>query len=937
MITKKKGLLIGALALSCCATLGLGAGLTGLAATQSPAPQTTETQTTETTPNNAAYYVNKEESDVGYRMDPNSILNGVLADLALDDKLTIRNVIDLEEMEAQDKPFIHLQPIVSEVGKAEYTKITLEIIDTYDASNYLKIQIGATPQHEDDSTTGYFLACASNGQKLTGYESSMDKLHINNQYGQWSVFSFSCNISHSSGTGFYYNTKEKQIFAVDYRGTKKMIIDLDDPAFFGTYLWDGFTTNEVYCRVSCGSYKKDRASIMVSQYGNYDLSKAELHDEVAPALTINYGEYTKENLPSALRGSKYKVFEASSFDTVDGSVETDVKVYTDYYSPNKKEVTVRSGYFTPKLTQPHYVVYTATDAHGNISEEVLTINVVSACDPLRINFENVAYTTVEGDAYAIPAYTLSGGLGNINLTIKATLNGQEIDIEKNAIRPYAAGALKVVYTLEDYIGQTEVVEHEITVTDATKPTFIEEPILPKYLLARNRYTLPALNAYDYITAEGAAIPTTISVVENGKTTTLTDGSYTVGEATEVEIVYTATIGASTNEYRVTLPVRSVHNGEDLDMGKFFLTGSNGSAVAKGYSIELTATADESFEFVNFVTILNLSMEFSLGETYTNVQKFHVYLTDIVDNSKQLKFTYVLSGDKLSFYANDNEAGVVPISGTPAKNMRMYLGFNSDEKKVFYDISNNNILPIASFLNGKAFDGFTDGLAYLSYQFEEVEEEATLCIHTINGHYFSEETRDWIAPTVEFIGDVGGEYTLWDECVLPKIVASDVLSGKVDAYVTLTAPSGNYVTTVDGNVLNNFRYDGSELKVVFAEYGDYLLSVTAQDNTDNLAPVHFVYSVVDKVKPTMQVAGEVVTTAKVGQSINLPKATAVDNLSEELTVYVYVIAPNGYVLELNASDTGFKATKAGVYVVVYSVADEEGNVDSKYYKIVVTEE
>ena len=205
MTTKKKGLIIGALALSCCATLGLGAGLTGLADTQSPAPQTV-TQTVETQTNNAAYYVNKEESDVSYRKDPNSILSGVLADLALEDKLTIRNVINLEEMEAQDKPFIHLQPIVSEVGKAEYTRITLEVIDTYDANNYLKIQISATPQHEDDSTTGYFLACASNGQKLTGYESSMDKLHINNQYGQWSVFSFSSNISHSSGTGFYYNT-----------------------------------------------------------------------------------------------------------------------------------------------------------------------------------------------------------------------------------------------------------------------------------------------------------------------------------------------------------------------------------------------------------------------------------------------------------------------------------------------------------------------------------------------------------------------------------------------------------------------------------------------------------------------------------------------------------------------------------------------------------
>ena len=933
MKIKKKGLIAGLLALSCCASFGLGVALTGLAAAQPDPVQTTEeSQTTD-----RAYYVNKEESTVGYEKDPNSVLFGITAHLALDDKLTIRNVIDLEEMQAQDKTFIHLQPIVQEVGKAEYTKITLEIIDVYDANNYLKVQIGATPQHEDDSTTGYFLACASNGQKLTGYEHSMDKLHINNEYGQWSVFAFGGTISHSSGTGFYYDTAEKQMYAVDYRGVKRMIIDFDDPAFFGTYLWDGFTTNEVYCRVSCGSYKKDTAAIMVSQYGDYDLTKEEIHDVVAPALTVNYGEYTKDTLPSALKGKKYKVFEANAFDTVDGQVVTDVKVYTDYYSPNKSEVSVRSGYFTPRLTQPHYIVYTAVDSHGNTSEEIAMVNVVASCDPLSIEFASVVNTTVEGDAYKLPAYTLAGGLGNIHLTVKASLNGQALSIEKNAVRPYTSGTMKIVYSLEDYIGQTHEVELEVTVTDATKPTFIETPILPKYLLAKNSYTLPALNAYDYVTAEGKAIPTTITVVENGQEKSLTNGEYIVGDVTETEIVYTAVIGNATNEYRVQIPVYSVHNGEELDMGKFFLSGANGTAKAKGYSVELTAAANESFEFVNYVAAINLSTEFSLGEAFTGVSKFHILLTDIVNSDRQLKFTYVLGADSIGFYLNDNASGIVPVTGKPAKDMRLFTGFNTNEKKVSYDISNNNILPVGYFLNGEAFDGFTEGLAYVTYQFEGVTEEASMYIHTLNGHYFSEETRDWIAPTVEFIGDIGGEFTLWDEVSLPKVIASDVLSGKVDAYVTLMAPSGNYVTTLDGKVLNNLRCDASELRIVFAEYGDYLLSISAQDNMGNLAPVHFVYSVVDQVKPTLIVEGEVTATAKVGEEIKLPKATSTDNLTQELTVVVYVIAPNGGVLEITASDTGFKATKAGMYVVVYSVSDEEGNFDSKYYKVMVTEE
>lgn len=934
MKEKKKGFLAGVLALSCCASLGLGVGLTGLAEnepTVSPVTQTEEAQTED-----RAYYVNKEESTVEYGQDPNSTLSGIKADLALDDVLTVRNVIDLEEMAEKDQPFIHIQPIVTEPGKADYTKITLEVIDTYDPNNYFKIQIGATPQQEDTSMTSYFLAGASNGQKLTGYENGHDKLHVNNEYGQWSLFSFGCTMSHRSGTGFYYDTEEKQIYAVSYSGEKRMIIDFDNPAFFGTYLWDGFTTNEVYCRLSCSSYKKDKASIMISQYGDYDLTKAEIHDVVAPTLTVDYGEYTKETVPSALAREKYKIFDAKSFDTVDGEIVTDIKVYTDYYSLNKKELTVRSGKFTPRLTQPHYIVYTAVDAHGNKSEEIVIVNVVSSSEPLAIDFENVAYTTVEGDLYKIPAYTISGGLGNVKLTMKATLNGEELAIENGGVRPYASGKMKIVYTLQDYVEQEYEVEHEITVTDAVKPTFIEEPILPKYLIANNRYPLPVLSAYDYVTAEGEAIPTTVSVVENGVTKALTNGEYTVGDVSQAEIVYTAKIGNATNEYRKTLPVYSVRSGDGLDMAKYFLPEGNGTAAASGYSVKLTATEKESFEFINYVTALELFTEFSLSDNFANLKKFDIVLTDIVDSDKQLKFSYAFDGEGIVFYVNDDVAGAVSVTGTPQKDMRFYLGFNASEKKVSYDISNSNILPITAFLNGEAFDGFTQSLAYVTYALEEVVGEASVAIHTLNGHYFSEEKSDWIAPLITLEGDVGGEYTLWDEMVLPKIIANDVLAGNVDAYVTLTTPTGSYVTTVDGKVLNNLRYDGSELKVVMSEYGDYMLSISAQDNSGVPAQIFAGYSVVDKIKPELSIGGEIVSTAKVGENVNVPKATATDNLGGELKIVAYVIMPSGPIVEITAADSGFKATVAGVYTVVYSVSDAEGNFVSKYYKIKVTE-
>ena len=87
---------------------------------------------------------------------------------------------------------------------------------------------------------------------------------------------------------------------------------------------------------------------------------------------------------------------------------------------------------------------------------------------------------------------------------------------------------------------------------------------------------------------------------------------------------------------------------------------------------------------------------------------------------------------------------------------------------------------------------------------------------------------------------------------------------------------------------------------------------------------------------MNISGDVVKTAKVGDKISLPKATATDNYSET-SVVVYVVTPVGEVVEIDMSSVdGFVATKAGVYTVVYSVNDVAGNFVINYYKITVAE-
>ena len=93
-------------------------------------------------------------------------------------------------------------------------------------------------------------------------------------------------------------------------------------------------------------------------------------------------------------------------------------------------------------------------------------------------------------------------------------------------------------------------------------------------------------------------------------------------------------------------------------------------------------------------------------------------------------------------------------------------------------------------------------------------------------------------------------------------------------------------------------------------------------------------VVDTEMPTMNLSGNVVKNAKVGDKITLPTATVSDNLTQNCTIKVYVFNPNGQLLEIKEGDKGFIPTCAGVYTVVYYVIDEAGNFAFQRFTVTV---
>ena len=185
------------------------------------------------------------------------------------------------------------------------------------------------------------------------------------------------------------------------------------------------------------------------------------------------------------------------------------------------------------------------------------------------------------------------------------------------------------------------------------------------------------------------------------------------------------------------------------------------------------------------------------------------------------------------------------------------------------------------------------------------------------------------------GDTGGQYTIGEVLKLPKIIANDVLSGNVDAYVTITMPSGAPAKDSYQREMKEFLYDGSELEILLSEYGDYKIVVKAKDGSGNSSTSNLRVSVVDKEKPTLTIDGNIVTTAKVGDKITLPKANSTDNYATP-TISVYVIYAGGSTYLLENGQNSFIANTAGMYTIVYTASDDMGNFVSAYYKITVEE-
>ena len=165
--------------------------------------------------------------------------------------------------------------------------------------------------------------------------------------------------------------------------------------------------------------------------------------------------------------------------------------------------------------------------------------------------------------------------------------------------------------------------------------------------------------------------------------------------------------------------------------------------------------------------------------------------------------------------------------------------------------------------------------------------------------------------------------------LKGVLVGDFLCPNVQTSLTVLAPDGSVVQSVDGVTLQNVDAT-KDYQIALTTYGDYYVVITATEGGawkhSNRTTQEYLITVVDGEGPTVTMKGAFKTDLKVGDVLVIPEYEISDNhtAKENLSVMTVITNPKGLPIYLYGEENAIRCSYAGVYKIQIFVYDEMGN-------------
>lgn len=863
-----------------------------------------------------------------------------------DSVVELTHDLDLRVFEKKDVLLKFIPITTAPIDKEENREIdalNITLTDVEDESRNININViasenGITPdRYGGVYPYGSYVKAAGDGQRMTGYYKQTYYTH--EYYGTGVRTNFFGRVREGMSQKddinpltINYDYNLSQVHAAP-ASSNTMVADLTDSIHMDGE-WDGFLSGKVRVTITAtsSSYHNKNCGFLILQMGNIDFSKQSWTDIDAPRLTVDLQEYTQETLPNGQIFRKYPLFDAKAYDLFDASYgkhacekKVDIRVIR---IADNTECLVANNAFVPQAIGKYRIIYSATDASGNRAEKVFEINVMDVYDKMSYRWETPLQDNITvGKRYILPNAQVENGYGSIDIITEIffTIDGSKVPLDKGGFIPEKQGEYCIKVTVKDYLERESIFEYYINANVSNKPILKAKPSLPFILFVGKETKLPDFDARDY----GLLLDDNVDAL---KEYVIYDADMNELERVKPEETFVPTASYG-DEVTIKCTVKSVlyedsevmsqkakvfYNERVYKKGEFFIKDKI-DEVAYNYKQENNVTfffseEDARLSFGNPLIFENFESIFRIPEKDENNNKLNNYssfvftLTDWKDATKQvnLEVEKVVQGEKTEVQISMN-GKFVSKSEEDFEDSDIVFSINKFNEVL--DETGQVICKINTYSTGDKFEGFSEGLCYLSLQMKGVQEKSAFQVLKIGNHWFTDSDTDYIAPNIGLSEVLQSEQFVGEVC-LPGAVASDVLKGKVAVKLHVLSPKNV--------VMYNGEIDTDSIILQLNIPGTYSVTYMAHDG-ENIATEKLSIHIYKKEIPNVSLSAEVQKTGKVGQEIKLPGVCYNDYISR-LTTIIYVIKPNGSKITLDNNLT-FNPERPGTYQVFYYVVED----------------
>lgn len=893
-------------------------------------------------------------------------VEGLNVSLARNTTLKINTPIDVSNL-TKDDSILKFYATPTTKGTADVGVVYVRLTDAHDESKYVEWQ------YRPKGSFQYVYATA-NDQPITGLAYTGSPSNASVEYDGY-YYNVSHNIVNNAGhvsrvsmTGemdgnnekylssqyfknqeyteqemFFYNSiecrmdyQQKRLYSQpdgQYAIKRCIIGDFDDERTLGgKEPWEGFTTGEAFISIYATDYTSSSFNFFITEICGQDVSQTKMVNELAPRLTVDTGDYQLNNLPNAIVGVKYDLFNAVATDDTDGDLDVSVKVYNSIGAT----MSVVGGSFVPTQAGVYTIEYTASDSFENKTVKTVTVKAINR-DSFDYELSDGQTQFKAGEVVSVKELTLLDPANLYDLEISAKNAAQNveylIDGDDLTFVPLYAGTYTVTYLYTDYCAQEEIT-YDIVVTNSDLVVFEDDIILPRYIIKGINYPVVPLYAYTFANSTQREAAELYIKEGSGEERLIAGDTYSVeNDVTTVALVYKA--GGSEKTYQ--LPVIDAVNLEEykVDLAKYFYDAVgdfNAVGDAKKIKFEVAASVDgvAKLDVINparLINDFNIGFHFETGAT--NFTAVKVLLESAYDPDKVVEFKFERDIGNVAKVAVSSEnffaeSGISSQFRTPVNTSDNFnITYNSTTKE--FDIG--GFIVSASEL----LEDFDD-LFYISFEMQGISDTAAINITRVVNQQITNDEYDGVKPTI-FYGSYKGYYVVGDELNVNAVQVYDFVDPNPTCTLSLQNTLG-YMTSTDGVKLDGTANDVDSTYVVNVEKVSRMnLKISCEDFSGNSYPINLPLMVKDVVAPMIQI-NVVNNLYKAGDTVTIADYLIEDDTTAQgnLAISYYLISSDGSVKYL--SSTSFEIEEAGEYVIYYIVRDEAGNNAYANYQIFV---